>query len=200
MCNAFNTARKTEEIALPFGSNSPDSLSVEIETRLIRRTDSTPVILPDGGLTKMRWGFHRKGLGVINNTRSDNLESQVWKESFARRPCLIPLISYYEWSGPKGRKRTHLFRSADQLWLYAAALWEPDTEFGDCVSMLTTDSNEFVSPIHHRMPALLDSEGRHQYLSQSLSTFEPSTLSLEVIDAPNPLLKNPPTHTQGELF
>lgn len=200
MCNAFNTAQKTKKIPLPFGGNPPDSLSDEPETRLIRRTDSTPVILPDGTLTEMRWGFQRKGLGVINNTRSDNLESPVWKESFARRPCLIPLISYYEWSGPKGHKRTHLFRSAAQQWLYAAGLWEPNTELGDCASMLTTDANDFVSPIHHRMPAFLDQERQNQYLSQSLSTLEPSVLSLEVNDALNPLLKNPPRHTQGELF
>lgn len=200
MCNAFNTARKTEKIPLPFGGNPPDRLSGDLETRLIRRTDPTAVILPDGTMTEMRWGFQRKGLGVINNTRSDNLKSHVWKESFTRRPCLIPLISYYEWSGPKGHKRTHLFKSANQQWLYAAALWEPSGEFGDCVSMLTTDANEFVSSIHHRMPAFLDQDQQNQYLSQSLSNFEPSELPLEINDAPNPLLKNPPTHTQGELF
>ena len=200
MCNAFNTAQKTEKIPLPSGGNPPDSLSDKPETRLIRRTNSTPIILQDGTLTEMRWGFQRKGLGVINNTRSDNLESPVWKESFDRRPCLIPLISYYEWSGPKAHKRTHLFRSAAQQWLYAAGLWEPNVELGDCVSMLTTNANDFVSPIHHRMPVFLDQRDQNQYLSQSLSTLEPSVLSLEVNDASNPLLRNPPRHIQGELF
>ena len=57
-----------------------------------------------------------------------------------------------------------------------------------------------IRAIHHRMPAFLDQERQNQYLSQSLSTLEPSVLSLEVNDALNPLLKNPPRHTQGELF
>ena len=199
MCNAFNTAQKPNKISLPFGKGKRDSL-VEVESRLIRRTDSTPVILPDGSLTEMRWGFQRKGLGVINNTRSDNLDSPVWKDSFANRPCLIPLISYYEWSGPKGHKRTHLFQSSEGYWLYAAAIWEESSEHGNCVSMLTTDASEFVSPIHHRMPAFLDPEQQNQYLRQSLSAFTPSSLPLSVNDAPNPLLKNPPTHIQEELF
>ena len=54
MCNAIKTAKNNEKIPLPFGGNSPNSLSDEPEALLIRRPDSTPVILPDGTLTEMR--------------------------------------------------------------------------------------------------------------------------------------------------
>ena len=70
MCNAFNTAKKPENIREAIN---------EVGSKLIRRTDQAHVKLPTGELVPMKWGFQRKGLGVVNNTRSDNLESLMWK-------------------------------------------------------------------------------------------------------------------------
>ena len=93
MCNAFNTAKKPGNIR---------EATSEVGSKLIRRTDQAHVKLPTGELVPMKWGFQRKGLGVVNNTRSDNLESLMWKEAIENRRCLIPALSYYEWSGPRG--------------------------------------------------------------------------------------------------
>ena len=191
MCNAFNTARKPEEIK---GSMIP------AKTRLIRRTDPAPVILPSGEITTMRWGFERKGLGTVNNTRSDNLESPMWRESIAERRCLIPVASYYEWTGSTGHKKTHLFRDPENNWLKVAGIWEESKEHGLCFSMLTTDASAFAAPIHHRMPAILGRDDQERFLSEGLSEFSPSGEPLTTEVTVNPLLKNPPTHIQEELF
>lgn len=124
----------------------------------------------------------------------------MWREAFAERPCLIPLISYYEWSGPKGRKRTHLFKNGSDEWLFAAGIWEEASELGLCCSMLTTDANALVSPIHHRMPAFLGSEEMEQYLIGEPLQFAPAIDLLTVEDSVNPLLRNPPDQVQDELF
>ncbi|MGJ8697193.1 MAG: SOS response-associated peptidase [Verrucomicrobiaceae bacterium] len=190
MCNAFNTAKKLSQVKgeLPVG-----------EGRLVRRTDLAPVVLDGDEVVEMRWGFERKGLGVVNNTRSDNLESGMWREAFAERRCLIPVMSYYEWSGPKGRKRTHLFQAADEGWLWAAGIWEEVAELGRCFSMLTTEANERVSPIHHRMPALLVGGEREAYLAGEVERFAPEEDLLVVGETANPLKKRP-SEEQGELF
>lgn len=191
MCNAFNTARKPEEIRLP---NCP------VTTRLIRRTDPAPVLLPSGDLESMRWGFQRKGLGPVNNTRSDNLDSPMWRDAIASRRCLIPVASFYEWSGPTGHKKTHLFHHPENDWLWVAGLWEESSEFGRCFSMLTTDANSLVAPIHHRMPAILTRDEQERFLRDGESEFAPDPVLLTTCLTANPLLKNPPTHIQEDLF
>lgn len=191
MCNAFNTARKPTEIR----TESPP-----VETRLIRRTDPAPVILFSGEIVTMRWGFQRRGLGPVNNTRSDNLDSPMWRDAIAHRRCLIPVASYYEWTGPTGHKQTHLFRHPENHWLKVAGIWEESKEHGPCFSMLTTDANALAAPIHHRMPAILGPEEQARYLREGLPEFQPSNEPLTTETTANPLLKNPPTHIQDELF
>ena len=191
MCNAFNSARKPGSVRLP---------NCKGETSLIRRTDQAPVALPSGEIVSMRWGFQRKGLGVVNNTRSDNLDSQMWSEAIKERRCLIPVASYYEWTGPRGNKQTHRFQSPTHEWLWMAGIWEESTDLGPCFSMLTTGANSLVSPIHHRMPAILTADEQESFLANGLDQFAPSPDLLTTERCANPLLKNPPSHIQEELF
>ena len=190
MCNAYNTAKK------------PDQLRIEIgdKTKLIRRTDQAPVLLGSGEVVSMRWGFQRKNLGVVNNTRGDNLESPMWREAVEKRRCLIPVASYYEWTGPKGNKQTHLFRSPENEWLWMAGIWEESGEHGRCFSMLTTEANALVAPIHHRMPALLTLAEQESYLAGKVAHFKPVCGMLVTELAANPLVRKKPDPVQGDLF
>ncbi|MGC6427329.1 MAG: SOS response-associated peptidase [Akkermansiaceae bacterium] len=190
MCNAFNTAKNPFQIAGNIVSG---------ETCLIRRTDSAPVWVSANHTVEMRWGFERKGLGCVNNSRSDHLESAMWREAFRDRRCLIPLAFYYEWSGSKGQKRAYRFRALDGGWLWTAGIWEDSSEYGRCFSMLTTEANKEVVGIHHRMPALLTESEQKSYLNGEMSEFCPQPGLLLIEDAPNPL-KNKPEFEQGELW
>ena len=191
MCNAFNTASKKV---------FKEGLLEESFPTLIRRTDLAPVVLLSGEVVEMRWGFERSNLSAVNNARCDNLSSKMWKEAFAKRRCLIPLMSYYEWRGSKKNRRTYLFQSPKKQWIFAAGIWERSSEFGLCFSMLTTDANKVVAPIHHRMPVILDQAERPAYLNNELQTFAPDPRLLVVKETPSPFLKNRPTHIQDELF
>ena len=66
--------------------------------------------------------------------------------------------------------------------------------------MLTTQANSLVCPIHHRMPSILIGGEQDRYMAGGMDVFNPPPQSLVVNDAPNPFLKNPPTHSQDELF
>jgi putative SOS response-associated peptidase YedK len=191
MCNAFNTARNPENIR---------EAIFEVESKLVRRTDQAHVKIPTGELVPMKWGFQRSGLGVVNNTRSDNLNSPMWKKAIEKRRCLIPVLSYYEWSGPKGDKQTHLFQSPNYDYLWVAGLWEESLELGPCFSMLTTEANSLVSPIHYRMPAIVTIDDHKKFLLEGLEFFKPAPELLTTKKAVNPLLKMKPSHIQDELF
>ncbi|GAA5495881.1 hypothetical protein Rhal01_02062 [Rubritalea halochordaticola] len=201
MCSVYDLAKKQpaqQDFDLLEGVM--EVLQAMDERRLIRRTDRAPVMLADGTVEEMHWGYMRQGLGPVNNARSEKLDSPMWRESFAERRCLIPVAHFFEWSGPKGSKRTHRFEHPAGEWLWMAGMWEESREYGHCYTMLTTAANSLMEPIHKRMPAVLVGEEIPAYLAGDLREFHPSVACLRVEDALNPLLKNPPTHQQGELF
>ena len=106
----------------------------QLEKRLgIRKTDPGVVARKSDGEwigETMRWGFERPVNPCINNARSEKLGGQMWNKAWReKRRCLIPVDTFYEWSGPKGSKRTHAFQSEDdELLLWAAGLWEESSD------------------------------------------------------------------------
>ncbi|MEM1444034.1 MAG: SOS response-associated peptidase family protein, partial [Verrucomicrobiota bacterium] len=139
----------------------------------IRKTDPGLVLLfrdREPVARTMRWGFERPFNNAVNNARSDKLDgmwSGAWTEG---RRCLIPVSTFYEWTGPAGKKQTYAFEPGDEenvLW--AAGLWEPAPEQAtfsdDCYSMLTTAAQGTVTEVHDRMPAFLDPEQFEEFFS-----------------------------------
>ncbi|WP_411845593.1 SOS response-associated peptidase family protein [Roseibacillus persicicus] len=200
MCNAYDIGGQTGSFPSALRAQAVRELEEMKSVLLIRRTDSAPVLLSDGQLTRMSWGFRRPGLGVVNNSRSDKLEGPMWRESFEKRRCLIPVAGYFEWTGPKGSKKTFRFRRSDGELFWMAGLWEESPEYGRCFSMITTEANQTVAPIHHRMPALLETGEWESYLDGKLGKFAPNPLSIDYEPCANPLIQNPPAGTQLDLF
>lgn len=200
MCNAYDIGGKTGSFPSFMKARAVRELEALLNRQLIRRTDQAPVLNAEGELVSMSWGFRRPKLGVINNSRPDKLKGAIWSEPFQKRRCLIPVAGYYEWTGPKGHKRTFRFENPEENWMWMAGLWEESSQFGPCFSMITTEANETVSPIHHRMPALLEGDELEEYLVGRVEDFNPKPASLNLQEVANPLLKNPATSIQEELF
>lgn len=187
MCNSYSVTKAMLKQAKRAGQMR-DLIYSEADWRLIRPTLPGPV-MRDGTGEMMRWGFHRPFANSVNNTRSDKLESPMWRDAFAARRCVIPVASWYEYSGPQGNKQAHEFTASDGGLLWAAGIWEENETLGRCYSMIMTDANAFVSRIHDRMPALLLEEELDDYLMGSIGKFRPAEVELEVMDAENPLKK-----------
>lgn len=198
MCSVYEFGRGKKKPPQALKAEGFEKLDENI--RLIRRTDKAPVYLSNGTIRMMRWGYERPGLGVVNNTRSENFDSPMWRDSIEHRRYLIPVTAFYEWSGPKGNTRTHRFTSPNNEWLWMAGIWEKSDNLGECFSMITTSANSLMSPIHHRMPAVLTDEELNPFIDGELMKFNPAPDTLLVNEANNPLIKNPPTHTQDELL
>lgn len=195
MCNAYRigrTSKRQTGAAARVAGLLPAS-----GNRLIRKTDRAPVIVAGGEVAEMRWGFHRPFNPAVNNARSDKLDGAMWKHAYRFRRCVIPVSAFYEWSGPKGAKRTHEFTAPGGGWLWIAGVWEEAADLGPCYSMITTASNAFMEPIHHRMPAILGESSIDSYLAGGGLEWQPTVEPLAVADAVNPLVKESP---QGELF
>ncbi len=208
MCTAYELGKRGGSFPEHLRAEAVDGLLKIPETRLLRPTLAAPVILPDGSLREMSWGFRRqfaakvKGRKAVTrtivNSREDKLDGRAWKEAFTERRCLIPAASFYEWVERDGRKFPLRFEDAKGEWLWLAGIWEESEEHGECFSMITTEPNAVMKPVHDRMPAVLTLAQIPSYLDRELHEFGPSSVPLEFQEASNFLkAKKPET---GELF
>lgn len=114
----------------------------------------------DWGLVPF-WAKDRKiGARLINARLETAAEKPAFRDSFSARRCIIPAEGFYEWE-PKDRgKLPHYFFSPDRRPLALAGLWSSwkDPDSGDRIrtcTILTTEANDVVEQIHHRMPVVL---------------------------------------------
>ncbi len=107
------------------------------------------------------WAKDRKiGARLINARVETAAEKPAFRDSFTARRCIIPADGFYEWE-PKDRgKLPHYFFDSGRRPLAIAGLWSSwkDPDSGDRIrtcTILTTDANDVVQPIHDRMPVIL---------------------------------------------
>ncbi len=200
MCNAYTIRAKV-------GGSEIDALVsagiAKLRASLVRRTGPGVVVRAEqGGLVAetMRWGFHRPFSNAINNARTDNLHSSIWREAVNERRCLVPISSFYEWQPlPRGGKQPYEFRRPDDDWMWVAGLYEDDEVLGRCYATMTTEPPEWVLPIHDRLLAIVGFDDGMRYLSGEMIPSAPYEGSLLANRCESPLKKRT-GDSQRELF
>jgi putative SOS response-associated peptidase YedK len=94
------------------------------------------------------------------NARSETVqEKPSFREAFKKRRCIIPADGFYEWQRTGGKKQPFFFRMRDEHTFGFAGLWERwEGEGGQAINsctILTTEANEVLHPVHDRMPVIL---------------------------------------------
>jgi putative SOS response-associated peptidase YedK len=117
-------------------------------------------------ITLHRWGLvpswsRDPAMGArLANARAETVaDTPSFRAPFKRGRCLIPADGFYEWQARPGEpKQPFCFQSADGKVLAFAGLrdtWEgPDGALDTC-TIITTEANGLMAPIHDRMPVLL---------------------------------------------
>lgn len=171
MCNLYKVKSSHTEVADFFdaivedvGANVPEEIY-----------PGYPAMIVAGGkLRSMVWGFPLAQTGAkgqslkprpVNNTRTDKVKSYFWRDSFENRRCLIPVSTFAEAEGPKGSMTRTWLSMPDAPLFAAAGIWRTSDEWGAACSMLITDANAQVAPVHNRMPVILRSESWEQWLA-----------------------------------
>ena len=107
------------------------------------------------------------GYKMINSRAETIREKPTFRNAFKRRRCLIPANGFYEWKKPG--KVPHWIYLKDRELFTFAGIWEhwhgsDGTEIYS-FSILTTEPNETMKPIHKRMPVILPREAEQLWLN-----------------------------------
>jgi putative SOS response-associated peptidase YedK len=128
-------------------------------------------------LVALRWGLvpfwaNDPALGnrMINARAETVAEKPAYRAAYRHRRCLVLADGFYEWQreGPV-KVPWYISLASDEPFAFAG-LWErwSSKETGESLetaTLITTQANDFLAPLHHRMPVILDAERADRWLS-----------------------------------
>ena len=176
MCGRYTLTADAESIQQAFKLDTVDGWR---EPRFnIAPSQQAPVISnrDPGRLSAMKWGLvpawakdAKIGYRMINARSETVAEKPAFRAAFKRRRCLIPADGYFEWA-KQGKRKTPMYISHAERDLFAfAGLWEswkqPDENWLNTYTILTTRANEKIDPIHHRMAVIVAPEDYELWLA-----------------------------------
>lgn len=118
-------------------------------------------------LVSLRWGLvpsWSKGPDSqysMFNARAETVHTKpAYRNAFGHRRCLIPAEGFYEWQQTRSGKRPHLVRRRDGAPFAMAGLWDTWRRGGEeplqSCTIIVTEANAVVRPVHDRMPVILE--------------------------------------------
>jgi putative SOS response-associated peptidase YedK len=129
-------------------------------------------------LDALRWGLVPRwakdaaiGSRMINARAESLAEKPAFRDAFARRRCLVAADGFYEWRAEGKAKQPYAVAMADGMPMPLAGLWEgwrgPDGTILRSYTIVTTDANEKLAPVHARMPVILPPEAWPLWLGET---------------------------------
>jgi putative SOS response-associated peptidase YedK len=110
------------------------------------------------------------------NARAETLaEKPSFKRLIGKRRCVVPADGFYEWRKERKRKVPMRIRLKSEEPFGFAGLWDswrkPDGKELQSFTIITTEANDLLGPIHDRMPVILAPDGEKLWLESSLQDF-----------------------------
>ncbi|MEE9297241.1 MAG: SOS response-associated peptidase [Phycisphaerae bacterium] len=181
MCGRFTLTSSQEQIAKVLPGLVFD---VPIDPRYnIAPTQSVATVLNDErmSVSMVQWGLipsWAKDRAIGNrmiNARAETLaEKSSFKRPFKSQRCLILADGFYEWkqrpgkTGKTGKTPVYIYLRDHRPFAFAG-LWDrwksPDQKVVVSCTIITTEANEMLVPIHSRMPVIIAPRYYEQWLA-----------------------------------
>ena len=180
MCGRFINLTKTSSLKKKFdivNSQTKDLISYNISP-----SQTSNIIFKKNliNVDESKWGysfFDKKNNQEKNiiNSRIETINNKIlFKESYYKRKCIIPLNGYYEWSLIDNNKIPFFIHIPPCEPMYLAGIWKYiNFKKNDkkVFTIITKNANDNIRKIHHRMPVLLSVEEGGEYLDDDNSSF-----------------------------
>ena len=186
MCGRFSQTASPEVIAQQFELTDPPLFNPRYNI-----APSQPIVAiridPDTTtrkLVQLRWGLipswakdPKIGNQCINAKSETVAEKPVFRSAFKKRRCLVVATGFYEWQ-VQGRTKQPMWIGLRNKSPFAfAGLWEHWTpaegEPLETCTIITTEPNDLMAPIHNRMPVILAPSSYDQWLDPTFQQAEP---------------------------
>jgi putative SOS response-associated peptidase YedK len=141
-------------------------------------------------LALLRWGLvpswskdAKIAYSTINAKAETVVTSPAFRESMKRRRCLIPAEWFYEWQKIDSKtKQPYAIGMKDESVFAFAGLWDrwKDRQTGQILetfTIITTDPNELMEPLHNRMPVIIDARDYGRWLDSG----DPTRLPVDLL-------------------
>ncbi len=180
MCGRFTlTYAERERLAEELGVNTEQINDADYKPRYnVAPTDPHWIVrmrLEDREILPAKWGLvntwakdAKRAAAQINARAETIATSGAFKDAFAKRRCVVPADGFYEWAGGATDRHPVWFHRPDGRLILFAGLYEswPATpgNWQRTFTIITTEPNRLVSPIHDRMPVILDDDAVDRWL------------------------------------
>jgi putative SOS response-associated peptidase YedK len=174
MCGRYNfTVEQNDEIIEILEKLNAKFHNKAVKTGEIYPTDLAPILIEEEqkiSPTLSNWGFPKfDQKGVIINARAESaFEKKSFRDSLVNRRCIIPSTGFYEWDKEKNK---YLFLLEGTNLLYMAGLYtyyQNELRF----VILTTDANDSMKDIHHRMPLVIPKQELATWIKDDSATID----------------------------
>ncbi|ADE15176.1 protein of unknown function DUF159 [Nitrosococcus halophilus Nc 4] len=168
MCGRYTLHASLEQLAAHFHLSQTQELTPRFN---IAPSQAVPAVRGESSqreLTMLRWGLiphwakeEKTSYSMINARAETVATKPAFRGAFRHRRCLIPADGFYEWKpATDGAKQPYYIRRRNGEVFAFAGLWEHwEGETGKCIdscTIIVTDANKLIQPIHDRMPVILE--------------------------------------------
>ena len=194
MCGRYSLKADIAQLAMRFEFAADEAIHEPAYN--IAPTQQVLTVTNDGErrASYMRWGlipFWAKdakiGYRMINARGETVAEKPSFRTALRKRRCLILADGFYEWQklGGKQKRPMRIVLKSGEPFAFAG-LWEtwkdPEGEMVKSCTIITTAANDYLQPIHDRMPVILPRESESFWLDKDVE----DPLALTSVIAPYP--------------
>jgi putative SOS response-associated peptidase YedK len=206
MCGRFTLTRQDRvslatELGVPVSQITEESCHPRYNIAPTNRHWIVRMQYEDREALRARWGLINHwakdpavGYKQINARAETADRRPAFRDAFKTRRCVVPADGFFEWAGRKGARQPYWFHRPDDGLLLFAGLyesWQPNPgEWEPTFTIITTDANATLEPVHNRMPVILPEEAVDEWLFAPSS--DPLALKQLLVPAGDDLLVGTP--------
>lgn len=188
MCGRY-ALYNTRELPKRFGTRPPPKSFRLRDSYNVAPGQMLPVVAQTGRgktIEIMKWGLvptwakdPNIGYRMINARAEGVFDKPAWRGPARHHRCLVPASGFYEWQerpGERSKQPFYIFPKGEEQFAFAGLYDTWSNDEGDelwTYAIITTGANKQMTPIHDRMPVILDEHDWDAWIDPQIQERDP---------------------------